>query len=146
MIYYTHWPTYLKEVWRPRHFFWFKPQMPPVSSKHSRIFISFSVFTKNSWSPYVNFKYWFPMSSFIKLSCKTAFHMFKTLILHDCACILSALCGIFFYLEIICFPFHHVQQNVWFAVPRFESIVGDNELQAWVTVSVSLNTSSPTSD
>ena len=41
---------------RTENFFWFMPQMPPVSSKLSRI----SVFTKNSWSRYVNFKYWFP--------------------------------------------------------------------------------------
>ena len=102
------------------------PQIPPVWSKPCRIFRSKWVFTKTSWKRYVNFKYWFPISSFIELSREAALHMFETLILHDCACILSALCVIFFYLENIHFPFYHVQQNIWFAVPRFESIVGNN--------------------
>ena len=65
------------------------------------------------------------MSSFIELSHEAALHMFETLILHDCACILSALCVIFFYLENIHFPFHCLQRNIWFAVPCFESIMGD---------------------
>ena len=33
---------------------------------------------------------------------------------------------IFFYLQNIRFPFHCVWQNIWFAVPHFESIMGDN--------------------
>ena len=70
--YQTRWRTYLKEVWKSGEFFWFMPQLPSVSSKPSRIFRSLSVFTKNSWSWYVNFKYWFPMSSFIELSREAA--------------------------------------------------------------------------
>ena len=107
-------------------FFWFTPQIPPVWSKPCRIFRSLRVFTKTSWRRYVNFKYWFPISSFIELSLEAALHMFETLILYDCACVLSALCVIFFYLENICFPFHRVWQNIWFAVPIFESIDGDD--------------------
>ena len=98
LSYQTRWRTYMKEVWKSREFFWFIPQIPAVSSKPGRIFRSLSVFTKTSWQPYVNFKYWFPISSFIELSHEAALHMFEMLILHDCACVLSALCAIFFYL------------------------------------------------
>ena len=60
----------LRRTW---HFFVYATNTtPPVSSKPSRIFRSLSVFTKNSWSWYVNFKYWFPMSSFIELSREAA--------------------------------------------------------------------------
>ena len=124
--YQTRWRTYLKEVWRSQEFFWFMPQIPPVSSKPSCIFRSWSVFTKISRSQCVNFKNWFPKSSFINLSHEAALHMFEMLILHDCACAFSALCVFFFYLENIRFPFHCVWQNIWFAVPHFESIVGDD--------------------
>ena len=134
----------LRRTW---HFFVYATNTtPPVSSKPSRIFRSLSVFTKNSWSWYVNFKYWFPMSSFIELRHEAALHMFETLILHNCACILSALCIIFFYLENICFPFHRVGQNICSAVPRFESIVGEDWAPGLGPTSESSNTLSPTSD
>ena len=109
-------------------------------SKPCRIFRSLRVFTKTSWRRYVNFKYWFPISSFIELSHEAALHIFETLILHDCACILSALCIIFFYLENIRFPFHRVGQNIWFAVPCFESIVGKDWAPGLGWTSVSSNT------
>ena len=144
--YQTRWRTYVKEVWLNRDFFWFIPQIPPVWSKPSRIYRSLRVFTKTSWQPYVNYKYWFPISSFIELSLEAALHMFETLILHDCACVLSALCVIFFYLENIRFPFHRVGQNIWFAVPRFESIIGEDWAPGLGPTSESSNTSSPTSD
>ena len=146
LMYQTRWRTYVKEVWLNRDFFWFIPQIPPVWSKPSRIYRSLRVFTKTSWQPYVNYKYWFPISSFIELSLEAALHMFETLILHDCACVLSALCVIFFYLENIRFPFHRVGQNIWFAVPRFESIVGEDWAPDLGPTSVSSKTSTPTSD
>ena len=52
--------------------------------------------------------------------------MFETLILLDCACVLSALCVIFFKLKSIRYQFYHGRQNIWFAVSRVESIVGDD--------------------
>ena len=66
------------------------------------------------------------MTSFIELSREATLHMFKTLIVLDCACILSALCVIFFKLKSIRYQFYHGRQNIWFAVSRVESIVGDD--------------------
>ena len=66
------------------------------------------------------------MTSFIELSREATLHMFKTLIVLDCAYVLSALCVIFFKLKSFRYRFYHVWQNIWFAVARVELIVGDD--------------------